>query len=303
MFTTFGALAPIFVVIGLGALLRMRGFDPPGFWTGAEAVVYRLLFPPLLFLTTARAELEGFVVVPLAATLIGAIALTGGAAFVLRRTLGVDPAAFTSVFQGAIRCNTYVAIAAASALWGEAGLTVMGIVAFVAVSTVNVASIVVLVASQGGPVRLQQLAWPVVGNPLIQGCVLGFAWNALGLPLPGVVEATLEVLARGSLPLALLSVGAGLDLGALRHQPRALIATSALKLVALPVMTVLLGRLFGVEGLTLAGAVLFMSAPIAASAYVLARQLGGDAQLLASLITITTIGAALTMPLALAAFT
>jgi hypothetical protein len=49
--------------------------------------------------------------------------------------------------------------------------------------------------------------------------------------------------------------------------------------------------------------VLFMSAPIAASAYVLARQLGGDAQLLASLITITTIGAALTMPLALAAFT
>jgi hypothetical protein len=303
MLTSFGALAPIFVVIALGAVIRARGFDPPGFWTGAETVAYRLLFPPLLFLTTARAELEGFVVLPLAAALIGAIGLTGGATFLLRRALDVGPAAFTSVFQGAIRCNTYVAIAAASALWGEAGLTVMGIVAFVAVSTVNIASIVVLIAAQGGPLRPRQLAWPVVGNPLIQGCVLGFAWNALGFPLPGVVEASLEVLARGSLPLALLCVGAGLNLGALGHRPRALIATSALKLLALPLATAVLCRLFGVDGLTLAGAVLFTSAPVAASAFVLARQLGGDAPLLASLITITTIAAALTMPLAIAAVT
>ena len=45
MLTAFGALAPIFAVIGLGALIRVRGFDPPGFWAGAESVVYRLLFP------------------------------------------------------------------------------------------------------------------------------------------------------------------------------------------------------------------------------------------------------------------
>lgn len=303
MITTFGALVPIFVVIALGGLMRVRGFDPPGFWSGAETVAYRLLFPPLLFLTTARAELEGFVVLPLAGALIGAILLTGGVTFAIRRTLRIDAPAFTSVFQGAIRCNTYVAIAAGSALWGEAGLTVMGIVAFVAVSTVNIASIVVLIGARGGHLRAHQLVRPIVGNPLIQGCVLGFLWNALGLPLPAIVEATLEVLARGSLPLALLCVGAGLDLQALGHHPWALTLTSVLKLLALPLVTALFCRLLGVDGLTLAGAVLFMSAPIAASAYVLARQLGGDAPLLASMITITTVAAALTMPLAIAVFT
>jgi malonate transporter len=46
--------------------------------------------------------------------------------------------------------------------------------------------------------------------------------------------------------------------------------------------------------------VLFTAAPISASSYVLARQLGGDAPLMAGLITITTICAAITMPAVLA---
>jgi malonate transporter and related proteins len=49
--------------------------------------------------------------------------------------------------------------------------------------------------------------------------------------------------------------------------------------------------------------VLFTAAPISASSYVLARQLGGDATMIAGLITITTIAAVATMPLVLAVFT
>lgn len=303
MLTAFGALAPIFAVIGLGALLRMRGFDPPGFWAGAETVVYRLLFPPLLFLTIAEAELAGFRVLPLAAVLIGAILITAGASFALRRPLGLAPAAFTSVFQGAIRCNTYVAFGAGAALWGEAGLSVMGIAAFVVVSTVNTASIVVLLSAKGGTLSPRDLARPIVTNPLIQGCVVGFAWNALALPLPEVVHATLEVLARGALPLALLCVGAGLDLRAIGQRPGVLLVTSALKLLLAPLVTALLARLLGVEGTAMAGAVLFMAAPVSASAYVLARQLDGDAPLMANLITVSTLAAALTMPVVLAPLT
>lgn len=303
MLTAFGALAPIFVVIGLGALLRLRGFDAPGFWAGAETVVYRLLFPPLLFLTTADANLHALRILPLAAALMGAMVLSGALAFALRRPLGLDAPAFTSFFQGAIRCNTYVAFAAGEALWGSAGLTVMGITAFIIVSTVNTASIVVLIGARGGAMRPRDLARPIIANPLIQSCVLGFVWNALGLPLPDVVHATLEVLARGSLPLALLCVGAGLNIRSLGERPATLLATSALKLLVMPLSTLLLCRLIGIEGVTLGGAVLFTAAPISASAYVLARQLGGDAPLLANLITVTTLAAALTMPILLAPLT
>ena len=71
----------------------------------------------------------------------------------------------------------------------------------------------------------------------------------------------------------------------------------------MPVATWGFCRLFGVEGVSAATALLFTAAPISASSYVLARQLGGDAPLMAGLITLSTILAALTMPLALAVLT
>ena len=39
MLATFGALAPIFLLIALGWLLRTRGFLGPSFWPGAEWLV------------------------------------------------------------------------------------------------------------------------------------------------------------------------------------------------------------------------------------------------------------------------
>jgi malonate transporter and related proteins len=66
--------------------------------------------------------------------------------------------------------------------------------------------------------------------------------------------------------------------------------------------TALACRVFGIEGLS-AAAVLFSACPISASSYVLARQFGGDATLLARLITITTIAAVATIPLLLALLT
>jgi predicted permease len=61
--------------------------------------------------------------------------------------------------------------------------------------------------------------------------------------------------------------------------------------------------MFGIEPLSAAAAVVFTAAPISASGYVLARQLGGDAPTIAGLITLTTIAAVATMPLVLALLT
>jgi hypothetical protein len=107
-------------------------------------------------------------------------------------------------------------------------------------------------------------------------------------------------LGQASLTLGLLCVGAGLELAHLGRQRAAALATCTLKLLIMPATTALACRLVGVEGLSAAVAVLFTAGPISASSYVLARQLGGDAPLMAGLITLTTIAAALTMPLTLA---
>jgi hypothetical protein len=303
MLATFGALAPVFILIGLGWLLRARGFPGAAFWPAAERLVYFVLFPALLFLTTAAADLGELDLLPMAAALIAAIAAMATLTVGLRPLLRIGDAGFTSVFQGAIRCNTYVALAAGSALFGPIGLTVMGVVVFVAVTAVNLLSVAALIhygrRSAGG----RDVVASIARNPLILACLFGFGGNAAGIELPAVAYDTLDILARASLTLGLLCVGAGLELAHLGRARLAAVVTAALKLLVMPAATALACRMFGIDGLSAAAAVLFTACPISASSYVLARQLGGDATLLAGLITITTIAAVATMPLVLALLT
>ncbi len=300
MLTTFGALAPVFLLIGLGRVLRTRGFPGEAFWPAAERLVYHLLFPALLFLTSATSQLAGFRVLPLASALIGAILAISALTLALRPWLGLDAAGFSSVFQGTIRTNTYVGLGTAGALYGEAGLAVLGIMILIVVATVNLLAVSALVHYGQRSAGRAQLIGSIARNPLILACLLGFAVNRMGADLTGVARDTLAILGQASLSLGLLCVGAGLELAHLGPNRVAAVTTCALKLLVMPAATGLACRLLGIEGLTASVAVLFMAGPISASSYVLARQLGGDAPLIAGLITLTTIAAAVTMPLVLA---
>jgi len=303
MGSTVGALAPVFLMIALGWVLRARNLVGQAFWPGAERLVYWLLLPALLLLTTATSDLTGFRVLPVALALIAAILVTAAATLLLRPWLQLADAPFTSVFQGAIRTNTYVGLAGAGALFGQAGLTITGIVIFVVITTVNLLSVTALIWYGERPAGWRDVAASVLQNPLIIACVAGFMLNALGLGLFNLAQDTLEILGRASLPLGLLCVGAGLELAQLGGGQRALLATCCLKLLLMPAATAAFCWAFGVEGLTAAVAILFNAVPISASSYVLARQLGGDAPLMAALITVTTIAAVITMPVVVALLT
>ena len=68
-------------------------------------------------------------------------------------------------------------------------------------------------------------------------------------------------------------------------------------LAVLPVLVVVACGLFGVSGLAVSVAVLFGALPVSASAYVIVRQMGGDGELMASIVALTTLAAVATLPL------
>jgi malonate transporter and related proteins len=300
MLTTFAALAPVFLLIALGRVMRALGFPGVAFWPAAERLVYYVLFPALLFLICATSELAGLRVLPLAVALIGAILAISALTLALRPWLKLDGAPFTSVFQGAIRTNTYVGLGTVGALYGKPGLVVLGVVVLIVIATVNLLAVAALIRFGHRPAGPTALFGAVARNPLILACLLGFAVAAAGAHPSGVPRATLAILGQASLALGLLCVGGGLELAHLGRHRAAAITTCVLKLVLMPAATGLGCRLLGVEGVTASVAVLFAACPISASSYVLASQLGGDAPLIAALITLTTIAAAFTMPLVLA---
>ncbi len=109
--------------------------------------------------------------------------------------------------------------------------------------------------------------------------------NLSGIGLPWGSAAVLDILARAALPLGLLAVGAGLRLAAL-NRPGLLVAVSALKLLALPALAAMLCWLVQPGRLETAVLMTFAALPGSSTAYILARQLGGDAPLMAAIVTV-----------------
>lgn len=293
----------MFVVILLGFVFKRRQLITDAFWQPAERITFYVFFPSLLIVSIARADLGGANVAPMLAGLVLAIGVVVAGCFALRHPLRLDGPAFTSLIQSSVRPNVYVALAAATALYGSAGVTLMSLCLAVVVPTVNVISVVALVryASAGAaPVQWRRTIGPVLTNPLILACGIGLLLNASGLGLPPLIGPTLEILARASLPVGLLAVGAGLQFQALRATGTTVAVASVLKLLVLPVLTLIAVGVMGAEALARTIAVLVASVPVSASAYVMAREMGGDPVIMAGAITASTAVAAVSMPLVLA---
>jgi hypothetical protein len=300
MNTFIVALLPVFGTIVVGYLFKRYTFPGDAFWPLAARITYFAFFPALLINNLAPARLADLAIGRLILAVLLPTLLVALAVILARPYLRIPGVAFTSVFQGSIRFNTYVGLAAVAALYGSPGITRVAIILAVLVPLVNVLSVLML--TRHGSVR--SLHWrdtllALVQNPLIIACVLGIALNLSGIGLPFVTGELLEIFAQAALPMGLLTVGADLDLRAVQTGVWPVLVASGLKLLILPLLTALACRLLGIDDLAMAVAVIFAALPTATSAYILAQQMGGDAQLMAALLTVQTLAAVVTMPLVL----
>ena len=304
MAAVVAALLPVFILIVLGIVLKRSLMRLETQWHGLERLTYYVLFPMLLIQTLVKADLGK---VPVAgvggALLLSALAMSL-LCLALRPALSrldIDGPAFTSIFQGATRWQTYVGLSVSANLYGEVGLALASVAMVAIIPLVNVLSVAVL-AHYASPEKRssRMIVLTVVRNPLIWACIIGLAVNLVHLPLPKIWHEVADALGRSSLAIGLLVTGAGLHLeGLLRPSVGAAIGV-VFKLVLMPVLAVALALWFGVSGQGLVIVAICAAVPTSPSAYVMARQMGGDAPLLAQIITLQTILAAVTMPIAIA---
>lgn len=293
-----GALGPLFLLILLGAVLGYGRWPSTTFWPQMERLIYFVLFPAMLVSTLATADVSQVPVGRLALVLLGAIGIFGFLLWRLRNWLALAPAAFTSVFQGAIRFNTYVGVAGAAALHGSVGATTAAVAVALMVPVVNVLCVASFVAAGTlGSAGLGKSALALAKNPLILACLAGISLNLTGIGLPGWSQDGVELLGRAALPLGLVAVGVALRPAALLRLDRGVLATNSVKLLLMPALVLLLAWALGLDAVSRDVALLFAALPTATSAYILARQLGGDAELMAAIITGQTLLAMFTLPL------
>src|SRR6266550_8755532 len=142
------ALLPVFLLIVLGFVLRRSLMRLETQWHGLERLTYYVLFPALLIQTLVKADLTRVPVAGVGGALLLSALLMSLLCLGLRPLLArwaVDGPAFTSIFQGATRWQTYVALAVVANLYGELGLALASVAMLALIPLVNVLSVAVLV--------------------------------------------------------------------------------------------------------------------------------------------------------------
>jgi predicted permease len=299
------ALIPVFLLMVAGVIIRRTIVPDEIHWIGTERLVYYVLFPALLIDTLARADLASVPVFGVGGALFLSVVTMSALCLalqpVLARKFGLGGPAFSSVFQAATRWQTFVALAVAGNMFGKEGLALASVAMVAMIPLLNIVNVSVLAHyASSAPTRWSTILGALLRNPFIWSCIIGLAINLLQVPLPSVVLIFIDALGRASLALGLIVVGAGLQLQNLLRPHAPALLSLVLKLAVMPALAVAFGKAFGLTGMSLMVVAICASVPTASNAYVLARQMGGDAPLFAQILTQQTILAAITMPIIIA---
>jgi malonate transporter and related proteins len=284
-------ILPNFVLILLGLVLARRFDYGRDFWSGMEKLVYYVLFPALLFRSLALAKID-FAQSGWLAASAGAFTLAGFALSLLAKPLfGLDEKLAATGSQCGYRFNTYVGLAVAGSLFGTQGVALAALLLGVMIPLANFCAVAVL-AKHGERGFLLEL----VQHPLVVSSVIGFAWNAAGLGLPGFADQTLALLAQTALPAGLLAVGA-----AMRIEPgQGPVAAHAwwlgVKLAVVPAIAWGLAHAVGASAIEAQVLVLCAALPTATNAYILAIRMTGDGRAVATQVTVGTALSMISLP-------
>lgn len=292
------ALLPILALIATGHLLRRSGMMHEGFWPSVDKLCYYILAPALLIRTLASQDLNGLPWEDIALAVATPVLASATLLWIWRLACGgLSPQSFTSVFQGGVRFNGFVGLAIASALFGDEGIVIAALIIGVMTVLINLLCVTTFVTALAeGRVDLLQIISQLAKNPLIVACLTGGLLNLGDVEFAQPLDDTLALLGRIALPMALIGVGGALQLSKLHVGLRHSAVSGTAQFIVKPLLAVLCCQLLGLSGVTALVVILFLTVPTSPASYALARQLGGDSQLMASIIAQQTLVAFVSIP-------
>jgi predicted permease len=297
---TLSVTAPVFSMLFLGVALKRFGLIDAAFINTASALVFRGTLPTLLFLGIVQADLRSALQPALllyfVLATLGCFLLAWG--WAILRFPEADRGIYT---QGAFRGNNgIIGLALATSMYGDYGLSLGAVLGGVVILSYNTLSAIVLaIYSPQAKTDVWSLTKNILSNPLIIGVLAAIPFAAWQIALPQWLLTSGEYFAQMSLPLALICIGGTLTLESLRESGSMAISSSLMKVLWLPLLATLGAWLWGFRDAELAILFLYFASPTAAASFVMAKAVGGNHQLAAAIIVLTTLATVVTTNLGL----
>ncbi len=307
----FTTISPVLAMILLGYLLRRQGFFSEQTVRELARLVYWVGLPCLLFYKISTSTLDLSVCGRIYGVLLAGLLVCIAAAYGLCRIFRIPGQSVSAVVQGSFRANlAFIGLPVVMYSFSNAppeaaaGVETVAVVLLaLMVLTNNVAAVILFLVHQHtvSVKAAGKILTGLVTNPLLIGSAAGLLAGRFMDHMPVTIERTLSGFSQMVLPLALISVGATMARRTITQHLFPAVMASVIKLGLYPLIGFLIARyviVLSSEHLRLA--MIFMACPTAASSYILAGQLGGDRQLTAAIVVVSTVLSIISLSLAVA---
>ena len=280
---------PLLLLMSLGWFCRRIGLLTDALVKGVNQLVFRVFLPVNLCVSVMNTPYD--TAVSISAFLLTGIglALDFGVLFLLiprfekeRRKIGV-------MIQGMARGNyAFFGIPLVAMLFPGADTSLASLIVIVTIPAYNILSVVALSVYGEGKLRLRTVLLNIVKNPLIIGTAFGYLFWMLRFQPPAFIHTTMKDLSKVATPLALFTLGGAIQYASAKGHLRQLLIAVPWKLIVSPLVFMGVGVLMGLRGVALACVYIAFGAPTAVSSYPMAQQMGGDGELAAEIVAVTS---------------
>ncbi|WP_422047716.1 AEC family transporter [Shimia sp.] len=294
------AFLPILLTLLCGYVLAVTGTISKEGWKGIETLSFRLLIPAVLIHSIAKSDLSLDQISGMLGAVIATLCLATLAVFLYRHLRGearLPNPDFTTLVQTTTRWNAFIALAAAELSLGGEMLVLIAAGMAVLIPLINIGNIIVLAHYGSAVASIRSVSVQVAKNPLVQGCVIGLAINLTDISLPDTVLQTLDIIGRAAIGIGVLTVGAALSAKRLMHVSGDVIAGVALRLVLCPALFLGCAQVMQLSSFETLSGVFILTVPPATNGYIIAKQMGGNADLYADILSWQTILSLIVLPL------
>lgn len=288
---SFDAIAPIFLLMLLGYILKcLKVCDKKGFDL-INKLVFKAFLPTLLFYNIYKTERANVIDPKLVAfTIIGVLSVFVIGYFLVF-VLTKDNKKRGVMLQGFFRTNfAILGIPLVSYICGEGAKGLASLMVAVVVPMFNILAVVALERFRDGTGKpdFLKILKGMAKNPLIIGCIVGLVFMALDIKLPYVIEKAVGDIGSIATPLAIIALGAGFEFKGIGGQLKEISIVIIARLVVIPLIVLSSAILCGFSGEALACLLITFGGPIAVSSFPMVQQMEGDERLAAQIIVISS---------------
>ncbi|MCI8609874.1 MAG: AEC family transporter [Firmicutes bacterium] len=290
------AVMPMFIIMAVGIFVRHKGLLSESVAKQLNKLTFNVFFPPLMFANLYGAEigdafdikLIGFSIAMILAGLLCATA-------VVMKVEKSNKSRGTMI-QAIYRSNFVImGIPMAANIYGSDNLATTALAVTVIVPLYNVLAVVILEIFRGGKPDPIHILKGIATNPLIIGALLGALTIPFHITLPGVVESVVVSMKNVATPMALLVLGASLNMKSLEHCKRNLVICTVGRLIVIPAVALTLGALIGLRDVAFVTLIAVFASPTAVSSFTMAEQMDSDGELAGNCVVFSSALASITM--------